>query len=421
MRYLAIAVLAAACLMARAIDPAAAQDLQRIAAVVNDEIVSVFDLVSRTRLVLASTSLPDNPDTRRRITPQVLRALIDERIQLQEAKRLNITVNEADIAQALQQVERQNKMPAGGLDAYLKQNSLRRETLEAQIRAAISWQRVVTRRFRPSLQVGEDEIEDTLQRLRSSQGVPESLAAEIFLPVDSPEQDDEVQQSAKGLLEQIRGGAPFSAVARQFSQSASAAAGGDIGWVQPGQFGDEIDNVLGRMSPGQVAGPVRAIGGYYILMVRDRRVLGGGGADSRLSLAQVLLPLSAGSAEADLAAQTARAEKLRAGAKTCADLGRVAQEEKLAAPTQMNDLKLTDLAPNLRPLVAGLRVGEMTQPVRVNPGLVMLMVCARQDGAEVNLPSREEIADNLTRQRLDLLARRYLRDLRRAAFVDVRV
>lgn len=421
MRYIALLIVAVAGLLAPPLRPAVGQDVQRIAAVVNDEIVSVFDLVSRTRVVLASTSVPDTPEARRQITAQVLRTLIDERIQLQEAKRLNITVSDADVAQALQQVERQNNMPPGGLDTYLKQNNLRRETLEAQIRAAISWQRVVTRRFRSSLQVGEDEIEDALQRFRSSQGVPESLVAEIFLPVDSPEQDDEVKQSANRLLEQIRSGAPFTAVARQFSQSASAAAGGDVGWVQPGQYGDEIEGVLRRLNPGQLAGPVRAVGGYYLLLVRERRVIGGGGADARLSLAQVVLPLAPTPSEADLAAQSARAERLRQQAKSCTDLGRVTQEEKLAAPTEMKDLKLTDLAPNLRPLVAGLRVGEMTQPLRVNPGLVMLMVCARQETANANLPKREDIAESLTRQRLDLLARRYLRDLRRAAFVDVRV
>ena len=74
----------------------------------------------------------------------------------------------------------------------------------------------------------------------------------------------------------------------------------------------------------------------------------------------------------------------------------------------------------LREVVTPLKVGEASAPIRIEPGLLMLMVCVRED-APSNLPSREDIAENLLRQRLDVLARRYLRDLRRAAFVDVRV
>src|ERR671916_1850674 len=91
--------------------PAAGQAPEiRIAAVVNDEVVSVFDLVSRMQIVMLSSNIPDTPELRERMGRQVLRSLIDERLQLQEAKRQNVTVSDADVEKALLQIAQQNNM-----------------------------------------------------------------------------------------------------------------------------------------------------------------------------------------------------------------------------------------------------------------------------------------------------------------------
>ena len=100
---LALAALAALVLLV-AIEPAAAQEQQRIAAVVNDEILSMRDLRSRLRMVIVSSRLPATDETAQRLAPQVLRSLVDEQIQLQEAKRLNVAVTDQDLARARSEV-----------------------------------------------------------------------------------------------------------------------------------------------------------------------------------------------------------------------------------------------------------------------------------------------------------------------------
>src|ERR1700689_3967534 len=82
----------------------------RIAAVVNDEVISLFDLVSRMKMVELSSNLPDTPETRQRIGGQVLRALVDEKLQLQEAKRQNVVATDDELNTALAQIEKQNSM-----------------------------------------------------------------------------------------------------------------------------------------------------------------------------------------------------------------------------------------------------------------------------------------------------------------------
>jgi len=106
--------------------------------------------------------------------------------------------------------------------------------------------------------------------------------------------------------------------------------------------------------------------------------------------------------------------------KGCDDLKHAAGELHVEYADPTPDLKIRDLNPAIRPAVLNLKVGEASEPLQSDTGITLVMVCDRQDPPE-QMPSRDQIADNLTRQRLDLIARRYLSDLRRQAFIDVRV
>jgi peptidyl-prolyl cis-trans isomerase SurA len=418
MRLRLLAALAFACLAAA---PISAQETLRIAAVVNDEVISVYDLVNRTRLALISSGLPDTTETRRRLQPQVLRGLIDERIQGQEAAKQSITATEEDMANAVAKIEQNNRMPPGGLAIAVKNSGIEYSTVTAQIRANVLWQKLVTRKLRNSLQVGEDEIDEQMARLQAAQGSTEFLLAEIFLSVDSPEQDDDVRQTAQGLVDQLRQGVNFPDMARQFSQSASAATGGDIGLVESGTLDGDIAKAVSQLEPGRITDPIRSVAGYYIYALRQRRTIAAASTDdARVNLVQLLLPLERGASEADVDSQMALAETVRETVSGCADLGRVAKELGVPPPSDPQELRIGDLAPKIREIVTPLKVGEASAPMRIDPGLLMVMVCVRQD-APSNMPSRDDISESLLRQRLDVLARRYLRDLRRASFVDIRV
>ena len=255
--------------------PPPARSTEGIAAVVNDDIISMSDLTARLQLSLVSSGLPNTAETRQRLTPQVLRSLVDERLQLQEASRANISVTDKEINDALGKVAEQNHMQRDQLEKMLSSQGVPRSTLESQIRSTIAWGKLVQRRLRPSIEIGQDEIDQVVQRIQANAGKPEYLAAEIFLAVDSPEREDDVRRLADRLYEQIGQGASFPAVARQFSQSAGATNGGDLGWVQQGQLPEELDTALQQLRPGQATRPIRSVTGYHILMLRDERTVGG--------------------------------------------------------------------------------------------------------------------------------------------------
>lgn len=252
--------------------PARAQtDLFRPAAVVNDDIISVLDLAMRLQLSIIAAGVDDTQELRRRLTPQVLRGLIDERLQLQEAKRLDIAVTDLQIAAALEQIAQQNNMTEGQFLTMLRNRGVIPTTLIDQIRAQIAWQGVVQLRIRPNVVIAPEEVEEVAGRLSSRQGAIERRVAEIFIPVETAAKESEALTSANRLLDELQRGANFAGLARQFSQSGTASLGGDLGWVQEGELDEKLNEVLLQMGPGNISPPIRTVTGFHILLLRDMR------------------------------------------------------------------------------------------------------------------------------------------------------
>ena len=252
---------------------ASGQESIGIAAVVNNEAISIPDLVARIDVAIVASRLRASEDLRRQLAPQVLRSLVDERLKVQEAERLGVTVTDAEMANARRSVEQRNGIAAGGLDDFLQRQGLNVATVTDQLRAEILWSKLVRGRLGAAVSVGEGEIDEALAQLEANRGRPEYRVAEIFLAVESSEQESEVRAAAESLFEQLRAGAKFDQIASQFSQSATAAVGGDIGWVLEGELPSEIEAVLARMEPGRIAPPVRTFDGYSIVLLIDRRTV----------------------------------------------------------------------------------------------------------------------------------------------------
>jgi peptidyl-prolyl cis-trans isomerase SurA len=394
----------------------------RIAAVVNDEVISVADLQSRLRMVMLSSNFPDSPEIHQRIAAQVLRTIVDEKLQMQEAKRQNVTATEDEIEKGISQIEKQNNMQSGQLNAVLKAHGIDRAALVDQLTASIVWAKLVRRLVAQSNVISDEEIDDASKRIKETANEPQSRVAEIFLAVDNPQQDDEMRRLAERLTEQMKHGARFSAVAQQFSQSATAAVGGDLGWLRSEQLSPDLAKAVAQMRPGELSPPIRSGAGYYLLLVLDRRAgRSSPSADEAvLHLVQVVFPLPPQASEAMRRVALVEAQNARGTAKNCAEMLKIGKEKGSAQLSSEGRLRTSQIAPAVRNIVEGLEVGQASQPIVQKNGVGVIMVCEKAV-PNTALPTREEIADQLGRQRAENLARRYLRDLRRTAFVDVRV
>lgn len=400
--------------------PASAQQLYQMAASVNNKPITMMDLQNRAALVIFSSGLPSTPEVYQRLTPQVLQTLIDEQLQLQEAEAREIRVKDAEIDAILSDMEQRNNLPAGGLDGFLRERGIEKSTLVSQIRANLAWRKLIRARFQRQAEVGQDEIDETIRILEAASGKPRNLLAEIFLAVDDPANEDKVRQSALRIMQQIRNGGRFDELARAFSQNASAASGGDLGWMVQGQLDDRLEVSVATMQPGEIAGPIRSGAGYHIVLLRDRRFPGNASPDKiTVDLRQISVPLADTAGEEETRGAAAVADEIRRTVDGCEDLSSPLPGGAVVG--KIGRLRIADLAPQIQQTVMSLGSGQISAPLRAPGAVVMLMVCDRVADDGEALPDREEIAERLRMQKLDLLSRRYLRDLRRAAFIDVRI
>jgi len=396
--------------------PSAAQSVQRIAAIVNDDVISAFDLEQRVEMVIRSSRMPDSADMRRRLRRQVLDALIDEKLQLQEARRLNLAVSEAEVDNAIGMVARQNNLSKADFQRFLASNGIPVSAVQEQLKAEVAWAKVVRRRLQPTVNISEEQVDEELERRKRTAGQPQSRLAEIFLPVDSPDLEDEVLRNAERLVGEVGAGADFSALARQFSRTASAPDGGDIGWVRQGQLGDEMDAAIAGLQVGQVSQPIRGTGGYYLVKLVDRR--DGQSADplrTRLALRQLTVPIRNEGGRASVA----QVREALAGISGCERIQEATQRLPQAVVDDLGRLRVGELPERLRATLATLPIGTFSEPMADEQNIMALMVCDREEPKVVE-PTRDSVSEELVRQRVGVMAYRHLRDLRRSAVIEFR-
>lgn len=385
-----------------------------IVAVVNDSVITESDFENRYKLGLISSNLPDEPQMRERLKPQVLRALIDEQLQLQEAKRLDITVKPEEITAAQQKIATENNI-MGDIRDYIKSRGASPTALDDQIRAGIAWSKVVARTLRPRVEVGDDEVDDAIEKMQANAGKQEYQVSEIFLANDNPADDSQVEVFASKLRQQIEQGAPFPVLARQFSQGTGAMQGGDLGWVQEGQLAKEIDQALQTASKGQVIGPVKTSLGFHLLLVRDMRTLEAGNPeDANAHLLQLLLPITP---TRDRAQTLKTALEVRETLAGCPDTLKRMTVDPNWNVLDMGKQKFDELPAWLAGIARNQAINGVSGPVPISNGTALFMVCER---SAPKGPDRTAIMSMIGMERLENLARRQLRELKRSAYIDVR-
>ncbi len=245
-----------------------------IAVVVNQDAISLSDLNDRMNLIIISSRLPNTDDTRTKLLPQIVGSLVEEQLKLQEAERLEIEVTQGEINKGLASIAEQNKVDPEEFKQMLGSSGVNIGTMEHQIRAEIGWGKVIQAKLRPQVSISDSDIDNVIDRIKKNVGKTEYLVSEIFIPIEIAAQEPEVRDLAFKLVQQIRAGqAPFGRVAQQFSKAAGAPQGGDLGWVQQGQMAPELDRIVTGIEKGTVSDPVRTLGGFHIIALRDTRVI----------------------------------------------------------------------------------------------------------------------------------------------------
>ncbi len=336
--------------------------------------------------------------------------------RVQAKQKVNVEPTEAEIDNEISSLAQQNGMQRQQMVDTLTRAGVDPSTLRNQLRSEIAWRRYVGGRFGGSVTVGNDQITALMKRVEASTSKPRYLVAEIFIDAQRAGSQDAAMEGAKQLIDQLQKGAPFAAVARQFSAAATGPSGGDAGWQGPDDLQPPLVKALEEMRPGQLSEPIAVNGGAYVLLLRERQA---GSNTVLVELKQAAIRLDANADETQLAAARTKLAALRTQIKSCGDLEPQTAKVEGVVAGDLGEADLNDLAPAFRDAVKPLEVGQVSAPVRTAAGLHLVALCGRKAGG-VQAVNREDLENRLYEQELSMIARRELRNLRNSASIENR-
>ena len=421
----AMIVMASSAARAELRAPAAADkvpDNLSIVAVVNDEVISSLDLDERMDLVIGTTGRPDTPQIRQQLRKQVIQLLVDETLKLQEAKRYNIDVSNDDINGAIGRIEASQRKEPGSMEGLVLAKGLSLDSFRRQIESEVAWTKLLSRKAKSEVRLDDEEIYRAQQRMVAGKKIKELQIASIILPMVKGMSDEDVIGIARDIRSQLQNGADPKTLINQYSARLPLDFG-PMTWVPRDQINPDIAQVLENVPVGQISEPVKTPSGYQIIRLLDERTrTERPESNAEVALKQIILKLTEGAPDAEISAMMNIAKSVAKYPGTCVEEGLAGMQNIEGLDIDVNYIRttFTNMAPDVRNMVEPLRVTQITEPFAAPNGIHLLMLCERID-LPTPLPDREEVRQVLFQEKLELEAEKYLRSIRREAFVDVRV
>ena len=387
-----------------------AQDIQAISVIVNDEVISRYDVNQRIKLILVTSGIPATEENLKRIEDQSIKALINERIQLQEASKLEVPDSQEEIQMTLDRIAKGNQTTAEGIIESITSQGVNVDTLLNQIKSELLWNKIVRGRFGSYINISDEEINVIYERTIDSINKVQYDISEIFLGFEDEKEEKESNELAIKLVEQLNNDISFEPVAQQFSQSASSGQGGYIGWVAEGQLDKEIINGIKNLSTNSISKPIKTVNGYYIIKVNGRAEEGGKNPmRNKYNLTSVSFSKEDEESAIEFSKKFVSCKRLEALLKNY-------NEKEINI---IGDRLLQELPAELHEELLKKNAGNALSPRYSDDNLDIILICDRKDdvGIQVN---RDAIEDNIYSQKMGMMSRRHLRDLRRDAVIEYR-
>lgn len=386
------------------------QDIQAIAVIVNDEVISRYDVNQRVRLILVTSGIPATEENVKRIEEQAIKALIDEKIQIQEAIKLEVPESPDEINLMLENIARGNQTTAEGILESITSQGVNSETLLSQIKSELLWNKIVRGRFSSYINISDEEVniiyDRTIQNINNSQ----YDISEIFIGFENESEEKDAKELTERLTEQLKNEIAFEPVAQQFSQAPSSGQGGFIGWVSEGQLDPDIISNIKNLEVGSVSNPIKTINGYYIIKLNGKSEEGGKNPmKNQYDLISVSFSIE----------DKVMAQDFSDNFMSCKRLDSLLENYNQKEVNVIGKRLLQELPKELHKELLEKNAGNTLSPRFSEENIDIILICDRKDdiGIQVN---RDVIEDNIYSQKMGMMSRRHLRDLRRDAVIEYR-
>ncbi|WP_295455900.1 peptidylprolyl isomerase [uncultured Thiodictyon sp.] len=405
---------------------AAAEALDSIVAVVNEDVIVQSDLLNEINLTVPQLKQRGSPvPPSEQLRKQVLDRLIMKRLQQQRAKQLGITVDEATLTAAIQTIAGRNGLSVEELKTSLESGHVRFQDFREDTRMQILLGRLQSQEVMPGIQVSDQEVERFLQREKGKLIPREQVRLQhilIALPDQpTPAQVTQAEAKAKQLVGRLRGGADFAAVAAANSEGRTALQGGDLGWFEMAAVPSLVADKAQTMAKGEITDPIRTPSGFNIIRLTDIQ----GGLPSNVTqykTRHILVRTNELVSDSDAKTRLNQLRMRITGGDDFATLAR-AHSDDTGSALKGGDLGWVspgDTVPEFESVMLKINPNELSEPFHSSFGWHLLQVQERrtQDTADelLRLRAREAIQ----RRKAEEAMQAWLKRLRDEAYVQLR-
>jgi peptidyl-prolyl cis-trans isomerase SurA len=352
--------------------------------------------------------MENTPKMMQEVQQQVTRSLIVEALQLQAAQMQKVFVSEAEITTALENMAKDNGMTLEQMKVMFKEKGVGIKTLMNRVRAQIAWVNTMREAVAPFIHVSDQEVATAKQIMEENNGKTQFELLEIVLRIDNLSKAHIVKGEADKIYEQLKQGAPFLMMARQFSESMSSENGGHIGWFAPGQMDPAIETAVSKLKPGDFTPPIRIGMSYVIIYLQDikppnQAPIG----QTQISYKRVMIPYSDDATEEARAVIEMQVEDMR---DTTNGNALEAKANEYGYVCETDTSTLSNLPAPLKNLFHNTPVNQCTMPINTGEHIILHMVSTKKP-AVMTTPTNTEIRAKLENDRISKAAVRELNRL----------
>jgi peptidyl-prolyl cis-trans isomerase SurA len=238
-----------------------------IVAKINNKAITNFELLDRYRFVVVVSKMKiESAQDKKLLLNQVLDKMIDEELIRQDAQNLKFEVNSEEINRSIEIVANQQKKTAAQFKAFFGSNNFSYENYLKQVESEVLWSKIISDVMRSKVKVTEVEVRELFEQHKYSTDVKQFLISEILIS-----QSENAVQLANKLVIELKQGADFKSVVRQFSNGVSAENDGEIGWVSQRDVDPKIYNAISKLQKNGYSDPVQLADGYHIFKLLDSK------------------------------------------------------------------------------------------------------------------------------------------------------
>ena len=390
-----------------------------IVAIVNDEPITFMDLSNRMQLIIVSSNLPDNSETREKLYGQILQSLINEKLQAQEAKKLSISITAQEIDNNIKFIEKNNNMEERTLIDTLYKNGVPKSALPSRILANITLEKLLQKVIQPKVIITDNEIENEYNNYLSNEGKYEYMLSEIIFNYTNLSKNADIMLIATQIRKKIIKENNFDVVAKQINENGTGKFKKDDNWRLKNNINTTAYDFIKDLKINGVSELLLLNTGISIVKIDNKRKIVIPDLSSTVEDISIIvfdLPINKNRT-------TSLLEEIRnktINIKSCNELSELAKTEANMQGRNIGKVSLKNLPNKFREAIQNREVNKPTTPIISEDGIYIIMVCERNAKLNQEFALKEVITTNIKIRLTKILKERYLLDLNRKALIDIR-